>query len=614
MPLKTELHSSDVEREAVSHHSLSPLPHRSGGGIYGSTLPALQEPRYNTSSYDHSPSPASATSLYSPYYPPPPTSYPTSTSSYSPTLSGLVSPYTMAPEQSRSRMPSMHSPVARHSSHPTSSARSAYSTATPHTSRHRQQSQRAPKGSSHSPVSPLPPTTTTTASRSLRSPTVAPIPPLMEPSTSPSTTIGPPMGNTHILCNLYSADGVLVEPEVHARIDKGFFMADHDWTCYRRNYFTMVMSYSVKPATHSFPYYLKRTPNSQPENVLAFAMCISAVIDGMGGKPVELVQHTPKRDKGPQHKPMKVKLSPQQAAGMGFSPSHNQQHQSGEYSAYPQQAQLQNVASFERIQFKSATANNGKRRAQQQYYHLVAELWADVGNSTGGPSSIQSESGWVKIACKLSAPMVVRGRSPGHYAEGAKAQTPDENSGSGNGGHHSHSPSSNGHGGMMGGSDMGASPSMGHSVGRLGMGGSMGGFHNMSSLPSSHTSPSSSSIRDPSISTPPPHHLDGLPIDPVITGDDSVPLDHDYTGYHYYPGSIYHPEAPQHHHHQHMYEHMYGKRSEQPLSTNVQNYDQEIGSYMHSNVGQDDRRMGGYRRCGDMGDGSRGYFPDLPAV
>lgn len=45
MPIKTDL-EANADRDTISHHSLSPLPHRSGSGIYGSTLPSLQETRY----------------------------------------------------------------------------------------------------------------------------------------------------------------------------------------------------------------------------------------------------------------------------------------------------------------------------------------------------------------------------------------------------------------------------------------------------------------------------------------------------------------------------------------------------------------------------------------
>jgi hypothetical protein len=75
----------------------------------------------------------------------------------------------------------------------------------------------------------------------------------------------------------------------------------------------------------------------------------------------------------------------------------------------------ENIVTFERLQFKSATANNGKRRAAQQYYCIIVDLYA------------QTETGaLVKIATTESAPLVVRGRSPGHYtdlAQGANADS-----------------------------------------------------------------------------------------------------------------------------------------------------------------------------------------------
>jgi hypothetical protein len=59
---------------------------------------------------------------------------------------------------------------------------------------------------------------------------------------------------------------------------------------------------------------------------------------------------------------------------------------------------------FERIHFQKATANNGKRRAQQEFFHVVVELWADVGR--------MGVSERIEIATRHSAQIVVRGRSP----------------------------------------------------------------------------------------------------------------------------------------------------------------------------------------------------------
>ena len=55
---------------------------------------------------------------------------------------------------------------------------------------------------------------------------------------------------------------------------------------------------------------------------------------------------------------------------------------------------------FERVQFKRATANNGKRRTPQQYYHLLVELHFDVGT--------QDNPQWIKVAQRKSAKVVAK--------------------------------------------------------------------------------------------------------------------------------------------------------------------------------------------------------------
>ncbi|KAJ3358232.1 hypothetical protein HDU91_005271, partial [Kappamyces sp. JEL0680] len=56
------------------------------------------------------------------------------------------------------------------------------------------------------------------------------------------------------------------------------------------------------------------------------------------------------------------------------------------------------------MQFKNATANNGKRKAAQQYYNLVVELYAH------GESEER-----VLVSYLTSSSLVIRGRSPSHY-------------------------------------------------------------------------------------------------------------------------------------------------------------------------------------------------------
>ncbi|KAH8597343.1 NDT80/PhoG like DNA-binding family protein-like protein [Bisporella sp. PMI_857] len=247
----------------------------------------------------------------------------------------------------------------------------------------------------------------------------------------------PPLQPTEFIHSLQTSDGQPVRPEIYGKIDKGFFMADNDWTCYRRNYFSLNCSYSLVPAVPVTSVHLVQSGGTSFP-VYSFALSIAAVVDGRDGKAIELVQHTPKRDKGPQEKPGRITLSPRPPPSLGIYGSETTM--GGSRSIYGDQAfganpgQPPTEATFERIQFKNATANNGKRRAAQQYYHLLVELFADVGNA--------HPERWIKIATRMSAPMVVRGRSPGHYQSERRGSNASTGPGSGGaGGAGSYTPS-----------------------------------------------------------------------------------------------------------------------------------------------------------------------------
>ena len=265
-------------------------------------------------------------------------------------------------------------------------------------------------------------------------------------------------------------DGTVVKPEILCKIEKGFFQsADGNWTCYRRNYFSVVLQYSLGGTYPQAPLYLtksegrsssSRQERTMTEQVQALGVCLSAAVDGPNGKVVELIQHTPKRDKGPQSPVRVAKILPTPAARVPRQNSDLHGYSTGNYGVspatsnvvqdpplLPMQSAPDSTSSdvvglhppcltqppssdsnmsqptatahtFERIQFKNATANNGKRRAQQQYYHLKAELWADIRQD---PSRVPV---WVKVAHRVSNPVVVRGRSPSHYKnEGPTSQS-----------------------------------------------------------------------------------------------------------------------------------------------------------------------------------------------
>lgn len=254
----------------------------------------------------------------------------------------------------------------------------------------------------------------------------------------------PPFSDTAILQSIVSGNQT-IKPEIQAKIHKGFFQVDEKWTCYRRNYFSVSCSFSLVPYLHG-PLYLKFTDHST-ERILSFAMSISAIVNAQYGEIRELVQHTPKRDKQSERKPGKVVLQPSHppplvlgpgTTGVGSQhgfplaaspPSAMSVDYAAPYGSTPQASQPPTQHTFERIQFQKATANNGKRRAQQQYYNLVVELYAEITNPVGG-----EDTQWMKIARRISHPMVVRGRSPGHYKDGRRDSSTSMDPNGGRGG------------------------------------------------------------------------------------------------------------------------------------------------------------------------------------
>ncbi|KAI9255315.1 hypothetical protein BY458DRAFT_541767 [Sporodiniella umbellata] len=213
-----------------------------------------------------------------------------------------------------------------------------------------------------------------------------------------SAELGPFFSSTKPFDNLYAMDrSTLLTVRIQAKMDRGFFLADNDWTCYRRNYFQVSGAFAIQGLNH---YYAEQETQSYVQHegtlcpVLHYSMCISARVSN-SDKRIDLVQHTPKRDKGPQTTPHPKPVMPGGNLNMSSVGAS------------------QSIVTFERIQFKTATANNGKRRAAQQYYVCLVDLYAEIeGNRR------------VKVASCQSAPLVVRGRSPGHYSDNAERYEP----------------------------------------------------------------------------------------------------------------------------------------------------------------------------------------------
>ena len=366
----------------------------------------------------------------------------------------------------------------------------------------------------------------------------------MQLDTTPPFPFGPqsvpPFEDTRVLHTLQDGRSSPITPIIQAKVDKGFFKADQDWTCYRRNYFSVACSYSLNPEIDPTTAHVFLNRTGSTERVQAMGMCITAKIDGEDGKTIELVQHTPKRDKGPMGVPEIMELSPHPSGNLGFFPAtitsgvspNSQPATDFDASSFGMTSQQgSSVANFDRIQFKKATANNGKRRAAQQYFHIVVELFVKV------PRGQSSETHWVKVAARWSAPMVVRGRSPGHYQDDRRNSSTSmgpsggSNGESGTGGtRDSGSTGTSGgpHGGIPGVSYQGSS--------RAGGGGGYQAHHtSLTRSPSDNQSVPSSNSSSLGSSRPP---FTERPPDPILTAEEANNIDH-HQGYQYYPAPLF---------------------------------------------------------------------------
>ncbi|KAK1256131.1 hypothetical protein MKX07_008390, partial [Trichoderma sp. CBMAI-0711] len=319
----------------------------------------------------------------------------------------------------------------------------------------------------------------------------------------PSATAVPPLMSVQTSGSLQYENGTPIKVDITGTVDKGFFLAEGEWTCYRRNYMTCACSYSLHPHYPGTIVHFIPQGSSQPYQVYGLYMSISAVVADNDQQTIELVQHTPKRDKGPTSKPEKVLLLPKNSV-----PSHHVGMYNDNSTASGARAVYQDgyggqgggqpptEHTFERIQFKQATQNNGKRRAAQQYYHLMVELWADLGSSTADK--------FVKIAYRKSEKMIVRGRSPGHYQSEKRR---------------SHSGGPGGSSGTLG------------SYGALGI----SDFSHSGLLGGSSTYNGSYDPRGSVYGTPRSHDVSA---ENTMTSEDDKSMGHNKS-YLYYPGSMY---------------------------------------------------------------------------
>ncbi|KAM0204358.1 hypothetical protein ACHAPI_000111 [Fusarium lateritium] len=171
-----------------------------------------------------------------------------------------------------------------------------------------------------------------------------------------------------------TSDGSLRQPEL---------------TCYRRNLF-QISGTLVTPRGQLSVI----TESGETVAVSNMEVTISA-IESVDGNPVRLIvipwktppPNSPETNQSPDQEPQSLPLIPFQDDGA---------ESDGEYAVYP--------IGWRRLQFRIATANNGRRKELQQHFVLHLKVVATLANGT---KTVLTES--------TTAPIVVRGRSPRNF-------------------------------------------------------------------------------------------------------------------------------------------------------------------------------------------------------
>ena len=272
--------------------------------------------------------------------------------------------------------------------------------------------------------------------------------------------VGPPFhltNNFGTVIDLHSGRQVLFE--IHPRIDRGFDSIGDEWVGYKRNYFTLVSSFEAQG--YSLDDFLNGSFQltaasqlfcGQTVPIKYFAMIIRAKTDDSEMARIKLVQHTAKRDKGPQFEPQVCPLIPSQLprhqiireasnvrnenkmkkyeSTFFFYKSGAERYYSDDaiIQTYPTDC-IQKVARYERVQF-AASISTKKPGQASKYFKLHVVLGAvvdprDLGDvNEGVAQSLPNETftlpnGETGIFFDIqemeTSPLVIRGRSPSNY-------------------------------------------------------------------------------------------------------------------------------------------------------------------------------------------------------
>lgn len=198
------------------------------------------------------------------------------------------------------------------------------------------------------------------------------------------------------------------------------------WTCYRRNYFTVVCRLELHAGFAQGEIKLHRS--SSAARVKAMGLKLSACTFGNDPTYVELTQQAYKKRELPRNDAGIgiVEVIPALSAVGGqvariastsevnqipmTSPDTSSELCSRQYRD-PERDCIVTGWTFERVQYKHATTNSGTRNATQQFFRLVIEVFADI----RGQDS--EEPVWIKVAQQFSDKIIVRGAQPRRFRQ-----------------------------------------------------------------------------------------------------------------------------------------------------------------------------------------------------
>lgn len=255
----------------------------------------------------------------------------------------------------------------------------------------------------------------------------------LAPRSSLQFKVGPQFTPTIIQNPVLTSTGEALVPTITPRIDRGFERIDDEWVGYKRNYFTLVSSFQFQGLSFlkfAADHYYVIDPETQLKTRIKYFGIRLTSKCAEDGSSVVLVQHTAKRDRGPQFEPPTFPAVPsalpdhtiiREAANVRNTSKiaklnrifffdrdiHNEDVSLSikGLQGYPADKIIK-VARYERIQF-SSSINYKKPALNNKRFKLLVELV--------GVTSLDTT---ISLAYTETPPLIVRGRSPSNYQGG----------------------------------------------------------------------------------------------------------------------------------------------------------------------------------------------------